>query len=801
MEDAPEFDPYQVFTVTHPVCKILTVTVLCGRNISKGWEDYVDEPDPYVQLRVPNAPDGVRQTKVFTNEVNPVWNETFTFLLDPLNENILQLTLWESNYMMDTVIGTTTFDLNSLPCVKKTTETFFLNQTSEIDVEFQIEYDNNPSLRYSLCLHPSEKKFKETRRTKCMKAMQKLLGSKGPTNTRQTPTIGILGSGGGFRAMVAMSGVIKALKESGVLDCAMYMSGLSGSSWCISTLYSHPDWPNLDIADFQDEMKNNIDSSLFYLLSPQSIYRYIDSIVSKRKNGQPVSFTDFFGHLVGETLLRGRMDSKLSHQQAKINDGDAPCPLYTCVHVKKDVSAQVFHEWVEFSPYEIGMPKYGTFLDSHLFGSKFFLGKLCRQFPEPPLFFLQGIWGSAFCILFKRLTDNNKKIDPVEMVREEMEKQLQEEETDEESDLSEDEGNQQNKTDKQKQPRETGSSSGGFWKDFLQGIFNSNSLLNSRSGRAGVIHNFMRGLSLNKSYSLTPFINALQEDNEDTFDGIFDMASTQQKKLFVVDAGLTFNSPYPLLLRPQRGVNLLLSFDFSARPSDDHHPFKELLLAEKWAKLNKLPFPPIDTCVFDREGIKELYIFRHPTDPHCPIVMHFVLLNKTFREYKSPGVKRETQEEKDFADFSIFDDPNTPYSTFNFTYPHRAFEQLSKLAEFNTLLHIDDIKQCMAELVEKRVQSPPNILFSLSSLKMIEMRNRRMRERMGKMLQNVRDRKKSAATDSKNDDDDEDSDVFYEAASEILSGHSPTKSHVSVNSTTAGNGRRKTDYYSTSSEI
>lgn len=60
----------------------------------------------------------------------------------------------------------------------------------------------------------------------------------------------------------------------------------------------------------------------------------------------------------------------------------------------------------------------------------------------------------------------------------------------------------------------------------------------------------------------------------DQFDGIFEMYPTNMKKLYVVDGGLTFNSPYPLLLRPQRQVDLLLSFDFSARESDSTPPFK-----------------------------------------------------------------------------------------------------------------------------------------------------------------------------------------------------------------------------------
>jgi len=45
---------------------------------------------------------------------------------------------------------------------------------------------------------------------------------------------------------------------------------------------------------------------------------------------------------------------------------------------------------MEFSPYEIGMPKYGTFMKPELFGSKFFIGHLVKKYEEPPLHFLQG---------------------------------------------------------------------------------------------------------------------------------------------------------------------------------------------------------------------------------------------------------------------------------------------------------------------------------------------------------------------------------------------------------------------------
>lgn len=47
-------------------------------------------------------------------------------------------------------------------------------------------------------------------------------------------------------------------------------------------------------------------------------------------------------------------------------------------------------DWVEFSPYEIGMAKYGTFMTPDLFGSKFFRGNVVKKYEENPLHFLMG---------------------------------------------------------------------------------------------------------------------------------------------------------------------------------------------------------------------------------------------------------------------------------------------------------------------------------------------------------------------------------------------------------------------------
>ena len=46
------------------------------------------------------------------------------------------------------------------------------------------------------------------------------------------------------------------------------------------------------------------DNWMWLLLTPSWMYSHMNIILDKRSRGQPVSFTDFFGYLVGETILK-----------------------------------------------------------------------------------------------------------------------------------------------------------------------------------------------------------------------------------------------------------------------------------------------------------------------------------------------------------------------------------------------------------------------------------------------------------------------------------------------------------------
>lgn len=47
-------------------------------------------------------------------------------------------------------------------------------------------------------------------------------------------------------------------------------------------------------------------------------------------------------------------------------------------------------EWCEFTPFEVGFPKYGGFVPTEHFGSEYYLGHLVKKLPEIRVSFLLG---------------------------------------------------------------------------------------------------------------------------------------------------------------------------------------------------------------------------------------------------------------------------------------------------------------------------------------------------------------------------------------------------------------------------
>jgi phospholipase A2 len=81
-------------------------------------------------------------------------------------------------------------------------------------------------------------------------------------------------------------------------------------------------------------------------------------------------------------------------------------------------------------------------------------------------------------------------------------------------------------------------------------------------------------------------MQALLYSDEDFTDG-----PGKDKTMCIVDSGIAFNSPFPAMLRPERKVELILSFDFSQRDGGDKElPFKvsvfQYYIAVVWKRIS-----------------------------------------------------------------------------------------------------------------------------------------------------------------------------------------------------------------------
>ena len=123
--------------------------------------------------------------------------------------------------------------------------------------------------------------------------------------------------------------------------------------------------------------------------------------------------------------------------------------------------------------------------------------------------------------------------------------------------------------------------------------------------------------------------------------------------------------------------------------------------------MHNIPFPPIKESVKQyidsNEDVREIYVFKDASKPpsEVPVIIFFPLVNHNFRHYKAPGIPRETDEEKAFGNFSIFDGTND-YAIWRFVYPNLSFDRLTKMMEFNVSNNVDTIKAEIREVIEKK---------------------------------------------------------------------------------------------------
>ena len=238
--------------------------------------------------------------------------------------------------------------------------------------------------------------------------------------------IGFCCSGGGNRSMIGTLGLLTGAARSHVLDVTLYLTGLSGSTWLLSqfcflaaTSYKKQSYEKIlaDIKECYSSMLSDysmIHSHGIYappLISFDSTDDVCVEVAKRWAYEQPITLVNLFGALVSDYALcllgNDRLSEKLSRIMIGMQKGTVPMPLCASIFEKSPLN----YGWFEMSPLQCGSADLG-YIPVEYLGSNFINGTLNENsiFPEYPLSFFLGMYGSAFALTVQDIANAQQEL-------------------------------------------------------------------------------------------------------------------------------------------------------------------------------------------------------------------------------------------------------------------------------------------------------------------------------------------------------------------------------------------------------
>lgn len=282
------------------------------------------------------------------------------------------------------------FDWNVLePARKKLSLKDYIKRES-IAIQKNPHKEKSADIRISNDLCQDEKIFLAHRLPRVKAALKSFIPSlKGDPS--YVPKIALITSGGGYRAMLCTTGALVGAQKIGLLDCIIWISALSGSTWAVGGWVSS----GASINEFKNSLVQKIEKPL-QDMDVEELKLVVNSLLVKFAFDEPITAIDIYGTALANRLLSDFKDARyrtyLSDQAERVKDGALPLPIYTAVRADMDSS----HEWYEYTPYEIGGAWLGMYVPTWAFGRSFYGGRSQNFAPEQTLGFQFGTFGSAF---------------------------------------------------------------------------------------------------------------------------------------------------------------------------------------------------------------------------------------------------------------------------------------------------------------------------------------------------------------------------------------------------------------------
>lgn len=251
-------------------------------------------------------------------------------------------------------------------------------------------------VRHGSCISQGEKDYLKNRLPIVKSVLEKLLKQEIANN--EIPTIAMINSGGGYRAMFYTIGSLCGAEKIGLLDTTTYVTGLSGSTWALAPWVS----TTLTLPKFKEYMIGCAQKSFSHPTDQEELLIF-DASAIKHLYNQARTPVDLYGDLLGNRLLEhfGKKRHMVypSQQSKIIEEGKYPYPIYTAIDANEAIVRD--QAWYEFTPHEIGNPLDNLYIPTWAFGRKFKQGVSTKDTfttypPEKNLSYHMGTYGSAF---------------------------------------------------------------------------------------------------------------------------------------------------------------------------------------------------------------------------------------------------------------------------------------------------------------------------------------------------------------------------------------------------------------------
>ncbi|XP_071022859.1 cytosolic phospholipase A2 gamma-like [Oncorhynchus clarkii lewisi] len=531
--------------------------------------------------------------------------------------------------------------------------------------------DTPETVRLSDSINDEEIKYVKERKT----LIKKWLKGQGiDCELEDVPNIALLGSGGGERAAVGMLGSLHQLEQDNLLGSLLYMCGVSGTTWCMSSLYSDPDW----------SLNKRCNEVIKTLKGPTvNLSKAVEWLKLRKEENQDFNLTDFWGAFTASYYMK-EMNTRRLSEEAHRNSTN-PYPIYSAIELEHKKLGCTKGVWFEMTPHESGFSGLGAFVSTSCLGSQFEGGALREKRKEMDMVLLQGICGSAIADTQRNNAEVLQWIWDLLLGHESM--------------MLKENMNMVERSGKVKvcecvpsrvvrcvselikyaedpdplKTREVITTLG----QLLEGLVSSKGemLWNMDPEswkRTSLVERkkFIETVSLELILSsdswakdwkdkrcncngwwilknISPLVQTWEWGTTSNFlfkvqDARVPESMASKEKIHLVDAALKINSPYPSVLRTSRKVDLIISLDFS-----EEDPFETVFSAKKYADELKLPFPPVKESVREeKDHPQDCYVFEGQRTEE-PTIMHMPLFNLR-NCHDEKGFKKERENYKTF---------------------------------------------------------------------------------------------------------------------------------------------------------